>query len=410
MTTEKKKKIAIYSFEKVKETFSSNNCKLLSTNYKNNKDVLKFICKCKVETEISFKKYLVQLCCNECHKSNLTRRFKYTFDEVKKTFEDNNCKLVSTEYINQVTNLDYICECKNEAKITFKMFLTGQRCQKCAVDRRKETNLQIYGNEVSMNSEKLKEVWTEKIKNRTEEEKEEIQNKRKVTNLEKYGVEHSLQSKDVRDKGKVTNLEKYGVEHALQSKEIRDKGKKTMIEKFKVEYAMQSDILQEKMKETNLEKYGYEYTTIVPEFKEKMKETSLERYGYEYPMQNAEISEKQQKNSHHTKKYTLPSGTGINIQGYENYAMDILLKEFKEDEILNARTDMPVINYIHKKVNRRYFPDIYIPKINKIIEVKSTWTYQRDLIKNLIKAIYTRQLGYDYEVWIFDKKELIHVF
>lgn len=340
MTTEKKKKIAKYTLDTAKQIFSSNNCILLSTIYKNNKDILKFTCKCKVETEMTFKKYLVQLCCNACHSLTLIRKFKYTFNEVQKTFEDNNCKLISTEYINQLTDLDYICECKNKAKIIFKVFLRGDRCQKCAIDKRKKTNLQVYGNEVSMNSKKLKEVWTEKIKNRTEEEKEEIQNKRKVTNLIKYGVEHCLQSKEIRDKGKFTNLEKYGVE---------------------------------------------------------------------YPMQNAEFAEKQQNKSYYTKKYTLPSGKEINIQGYENYAMDILLKEFKEDEILNTRTDMPVIRYDYQKVNRRYFPDIYIPKINKIIEVKSTWTYKSLLIKNLIKAIYTRKLGYDYEIWIFDKKGVIHV-
>jgi len=309
------------------------NCTLITKTYKKNTDILKFICKCKVENEMSFKKYLVQLCCNICHSKTLKRRFKYTYQEVQKTFKDNNCQLISTEYTNQITNLNYICECKNEAKITFKMFLEGQRCQKCAVARRKETNLLIYGNEVSMNSDKVKEIWIEKVKNRTYEEKEEIQNKRK---------------------------------------------------------------------ETNIKKYGEEFPFL------KMKETCLEKYGFEYACQNPEISEKVLK--HSTKKYILPSGKETYIQGYENYALDILLKEFTEDEILNSRTDMPVIRYQHKNVNRRYFPDIYIPKINKIIEVKSTWTYKRDLIKNIIKAIYTRKLGYDYEVWIFDKNKLINVF
>jgi hypothetical protein len=361
---EKKKKIAKYSFEKVQETFLLNNCNLLTKTYKKNTDVLKFICKCKVENEMSFKKYLVQLCCNECHSKTLTRRFKYTYQQVKKTFEDNKCQLISTEYKNQITNLDYICECKNEAKITFKMFLEGQRCQKCAIRKRKETNLERYGNEVSMNSDNLKEIWVEKIKNRTEEEKEEIQNKRKLTNLEKYGVEHTLQSKEIRDKGKETYLEKYGVKCGLQVQEIRDKGKETM----------------------------------------------MERYGVEHPMQNAELSEKMLIKSKKYKKYILPSGKETNVQGYENFALDILLKEFTEDEILNSRTDMPVIRYYYKNVNRRYFPDIYIPKLNKIIEVKSIWTYKRDLVKNIIKAIYTRKLGYDYEVWLFDKKQLINTF
>jgi hypothetical protein len=318
---EKKKKIAKYSFEKVQETFLLNNCMLITKTYKKNTDILKFICKCKVENEMSFKKYLVQLCCNQCHSKTLTRRFKYTYQQVKKIFEDNKCRLISTEYKNQITNLDYICECKNEAKITFKMFLQGQRCPKCAIQKRKETNLERYGNEVAINSNKIKEVWIEKVKNRTDEE--EIQNKRK---------------------------------------------------------------------ETNIEKYGEEFPFL------KMKETYLEKYGVEYAMQNVNIFEKSMNKSKSNKKYILPSGKETNVQGYENFALDILLKEFTEDEILNSRTDMPVIRYYYKNVNRRYFPDIYIPKINKIIEVKSIWTYKRDLVKNIIKAIYTRKLGYDYEI------------
>ena len=248
-------------------------------------------------------------------------------------------------------------------KITFKPFLNGQRCSKCAIQKRKDTNLELYGNEVSMNSEILKQAWIEKIKNRTDEEKEEIQNKRKVTTFQKYGVEYTLQSKEIREKGKKTCLDRYGVEYTLQVPEIRDKGKKTMIEK----------------------------------------------YGVEYPMQNIDIFERSVYKSKSVKKYTMPSGTEVNIQGYENFALDILLKEFKEDEILNLRTDMPVIKYQFKNVNRVYFPDIYIPKINKIIEVKCLWTYKVDLIKNIIKSIYTRKLGYDYEIWIFDKKKLLHI-
>lgn len=133
----------------------------------------------------------------------------------------------------------------------------------------------------------------------------------------------------------------------------------------------------------------------------------IERYGVEHPMQNAEIFERSEKQR--TKKYVLPSGKEVNVQGYENYALDILLKEFNEDDILNSRTDMAIINYNFKNVNRRYFPDIYIPKINKIIEVKSTWTYQKNLIKTLIKAIFTRKLGYEYEIWVFYNKKLINV-
>lgn len=119
--------------------------------------------------------------------------------------------------------------------------------------------------------------------------------------------------------------------------------------------------------------------------------------------------DKLQYTSKKYKKYTLPSGIEINIQGYENYALDILLKEYAEDEIINSRSEIPIIDYQFKNINRKYFPDIYIPKVNKIIEVKSLWTYKRNLIKNIIKAIYTRKLGYSYEIWIIHKQKLINI-
>ena len=82
--------------------------------------------------------------------------------------------------------------------------------------------------------------------------------KGKITCLEKYGVENSLQSKEIRDKGKATCLEKYGVEYPFQSEEIRDKGKETCLEKYGVENPMQNAEVRDKGKITCLEKYGVE--------------------------------------------------------------------------------------------------------------------------------------------------------
>jgi len=52
--------------------------------------------------------------------------------------------------------------------------------------------------------------------------------------------------------------------------------------------------------------------------------------------------------------------------------------------------------------SKYYFPDI--PHKNLIIEVKSTWTYQKEEEKNQIKAAATRVHGYEFEFWIFDLK------
>ncbi len=399
-----KKKISKYTFNQVTKIFEQNNCELLSTEYTKNTNILQFKCKCGIQNEMSFKKYLVQLCCNDCHSKTLSRRFKYTFEEVKETFEKNNCKLLSTEYKNQLVKLDYICECNNQSQICFKDFLSDRRCKKCAIQKRKETNLERYGNEVSMNSEELKETWVHKVKNRSEEERESINNKRKETNLEKYGKEHTLQVPELRELGKQTMMEKYGGAHVFESKEIAARIKQTNLERYGVEYPCQTPEIKEKIKATNLERYGVVCTAQYPETKEKIKATNLERYGFEYSCQNAEVQEKIFK--YRMKKYCLPSGKEILIQGYENYALDLLLQnyKYKEEQILTQKTDMPVIRYHLLRKTKRYFPDIYIPHENKIIEVKSTWTYRRELVKNIIKALATRALGFEYETWVFNEK------
>jgi len=64
---------------------------------------------------------------------------------------------------------------------------------------------------------------------------------------------------------------------------------------------------------------------------------------------------------------------------------------------------MPEIKYFLNNKEKRYYPDILIKSENLIIEVKSDYTYKKDLIKNILKALATRKLGYDFEFWIYDK-------
>lgn len=50
-------------------------------------------------------------------------------------------------------------------------------------------------------------------------------------------------------------------------------------------------------------------------------------------------------------------------------------------------------------------PDIWIKYENRIIEVKSYYTYKKDLIKNIMKALATRKLNYNFEFWVYDKNK-----
>ena len=67
-------------------------------------------------------------------------RKSLTLEYVKKYFEDNGCTLLSKEYKNYYSKLDYICSCGNTSKTCFYSFKRGHRCNKCAIVKRANKN------------------------------------------------------------------------------------------------------------------------------------------------------------------------------------------------------------------------------------------------------------------------------
>jgi hypothetical protein len=78
--------------------------------------------------------------------------------------------------------------------------------------------------------------------------------------------------------------------------------------------------------------------------------------------------------------------------------------KLSEDNVLTDRKEVPKIKYeIDGKISY-YFPDIYIKSLNKIIEVKSTWTYEINKEKNIEKSKACTDAGYAFEFWIYSSK------
>jgi Mor family transcriptional regulator/DNA-binding CsgD family transcriptional regulator len=76
------------------------------------------------------------------------------------------------------------------------------------------------------------------------------------------------------------------------------------------------------------------------------------------------------------KKYILPSGKMVYVQGYEPQFLDYVFLNnlLKEEEI---QFHIKGIQYKESDKKRWYYPDFLIPKYNLIIEVKSTWILQK---------------------------------
>lgn len=242
--------------------------------------------------------------------------------------------------------------------------------------------------------------------NKSEDEMNEIKEKRKKTNLEKYGVENCYQSEDIKQKIKEDCLMKYGVEHHnqrsdvkkkidestiksqgtkryLQNEKGKEKYKNTCLEKYNVENTFQSEDKKEKIKQTNLQKYGYEVAAKSSIVKEHIKQTNLEKYGVEYISQSQQIKDKVIQTN--IDKYGVPwfcmtqtcklaQGGDSNVNNkFANLLDSLNIKYIREFSIKNYTYDFLIDNvlievnptYTHNSTKGPYFNKHYIEAKDK---------------------------------------------
>ncbi len=269
----------------------------------------------------------------------------------------------------------------------------------------------------------------------------EVQERARKKYLEKTNgkYEYALQNPEVREKIKQTNLKRIGYEYYLKDPEFRAAIQKAYFEKTGYSNPFQNPEVKEKIKQTNLKNTGFPHpmqnpetkqkvaNTILknteglythhmkdPEFIEKRRMKYLEKSAgmYDNPMQDPQIFDKIAKSMYKRRVYIYPFGKETLVQGYENFCLDDLIENegLDETEICNqfelkdGVQEMPVIPYIFGEKDRRYYPDIYIPSQNKIIEVKSSYTYERDEEKNIAKGRACMDEGYIFELRIYDEE------
>ena len=162
--------------------------------------------------------------------------------------------------------VDCICDnCGVETNIKYYNYISNIEnqdiylCKKCKYIKTKKTNIKKYGVKSTLQSKNV----LEKIKKK---------------NLEKYGVEHYSQSKEFKDKITTKNKEKYGVDWFFQSKEYKEDKKAIFLEKYDVEYYSQTDEYNIKRKSTTLKKYGVEHYSQSTEFKKSISTKLLKKY------------------------------------------------------------------------------------------------------------------------------------
>lgn len=264
----------------------------------------------------------------------------------------------------------------------------------------KITMLEKYGvtnpGQLASVKEKVKNTVRKKYGVDNVFQSEEIKEKSKETMMKKYGVEYSSQREEYIDLVKQTSLEQYGVEHPNKSKKKIFKTKKTILTRYGVENI--GTITRDKALKTMIKKYGC-HSSQSPKIKEKIKQNCLKKYGVEYPSQNPEVYKAMFKKCVKYKIFKWKDGTEVNVQGNEPIILSELEKKgYTSKEVLTDVTDMPPLWYEYKNKKRRYYPDIYIPKENLIIEVKSQYTLEKQFEKNMMKFKAVKDAGFNFKL------------
>ena len=227
------------------------------------------------------------------------------------------------------------------------------------------------------------------------------------------GYNHSCGNKECRyEIKKNTCIERYGVEHALQNIEIKNRMISTNNLKYGKDFTWQSDEIKKTIKNKMIANHGVSSYLEKPEIRKLGIKSLVEKnnnlYGVNHIMQTVHYFDIIKKAGYKLKPYILPSGKIVNIQGYENLAIDELLKLYNESDIIIENTDIQTeigkIMWIddNEKLHR-YFPDIYIKSENTIYEVKSEWSFLVDHEINIKKKDACIENGLLFKFMIYDK-------
>ena len=111
----------------IKSEFKKEGYKLLSTKYKNAHTKLDFICPSGHKHYIKWSNWYVGKRCYFCYGTRIK-----TIDDIKSQFEKEGYKLLSTHYINNQTKLDYICSKGHKHNINYRSWNSGVRCFYCS--------------------------------------------------------------------------------------------------------------------------------------------------------------------------------------------------------------------------------------------------------------------------------------
>jgi len=111
-------------FDFIKNSFEKENYTLLTKDYKNNKQKLKFICHNRHNHEITWTKWQQGVRCRYCFGT-------FTTEAMRESFEKEDYILLTEKYPGSHGRIDYICPKGHRHHITWNNWRSGYRCAYC---------------------------------------------------------------------------------------------------------------------------------------------------------------------------------------------------------------------------------------------------------------------------------------
>jgi hypothetical protein len=156
----------------VKKVFDERGFVLLDETYVNSETPMNYICACGNESKMSYKNAKKGRSCAKCGRaSSNEKKRKFDFNFVKKHFEDNECTLLSTEFVSKrkdiAEKLDYVCKCGTKAQITwYQAYYSSTNCKHCRTLKSVEARVKYNIDEVkSLFKEQEKELLEDRFIN-----------------------------------------------------------------------------------------------------------------------------------------------------------------------------------------------------------------------------------------------------
>lgn len=243
-------------------------------------------------------------------------------------------------------------KCSNSSPITKK-----KQC---------DTKIDKYGNPYYSNTQKSRQ--TRYLRNDGKWESQETKNKRKQTNIDRFGVECNFQSEDTKSKSRATNLKNLGVEYPTQSPKVFAKVQATKIEKYGNKVGD-----PEKLK-----------TNFTPEIRAKAEATCLRKYG----VKNGGASKQAQEKA--KKRYFFDE---TSFDSSDELALYIWLKDHNKEFIYHDGT---WFEYMFDGESHRYYPDFFIIETQTWIEIKGDHFFEdKDSKKRMVCPYRTKSMTND---------------